>query len=212
MKNIPVFDTENGVASLVLKEIPYYQAAYIHVLDTLSPAALLEECVAFCRMLGAENIYASGHEYLQRYPLHAEILHMQVQRSDLPDTDASVIPLTEDKINSWQEIYNQKMSGVANASYMTQAETHKLCQAGGAYFIHRNGKLLGIGIASGDRIDAVASVEKGRGKDCILALNHALSCDMVHLEVASTNLPALKLYESLGFVKTSVVSQWFKIM
>ena len=34
MKDFPVFTTENGVASLILKEIPYRGEAYIHLRDS----------------------------------------------------------------------------------------------------------------------------------------------------------------------------------
>ena len=41
MKDFPLFTTENGVASLILKEIPYRSEAYIILRDTQSPEALL---------------------------------------------------------------------------------------------------------------------------------------------------------------------------
>ena len=62
MRDFPVFTTENGVGSLVLKEIPYRKVAYITIQDSLFPEAFLSECVDFCRAVGAERIYACGHE------------------------------------------------------------------------------------------------------------------------------------------------------
>ena len=41
MKDFPVFSTSYGVASLILKEIPYRQEAYIHIQSTLEPEQLL---------------------------------------------------------------------------------------------------------------------------------------------------------------------------
>lgn len=70
MKDFPCFATDDGVASLILKEIPYRQEAYIRFQD-VQPGRLapfLEECVSFCRMAGAEKIYAQGHRELARYP------------------------------------------------------------------------------------------------------------------------------------------------
>ena len=55
MKDFPVFTTENGVASLILKEVPYRGEAYIHLRDSQDPKALLEECVSFCAACGAEK-------------------------------------------------------------------------------------------------------------------------------------------------------------
>ena len=43
MRNIPFFDTPYGVASLVLKEIPYSAQAYITVQSALDLDKLLEE-------------------------------------------------------------------------------------------------------------------------------------------------------------------------
>ena len=56
MKDFPVFTTENGVASLILKEIPYRGEAYIHLRDSQNPKTLLEECVSFCAACGADKI------------------------------------------------------------------------------------------------------------------------------------------------------------
>ena len=50
MKDIPVFTTQNGVASLILQEIPAQGCAYIRLQATLSPEQLLTECIAFCNM------------------------------------------------------------------------------------------------------------------------------------------------------------------
>ena len=60
MRNIPVFTTEYGVGSLILREIPYRQEAYIRIQDTKEPEAFLGECVDFCKAAGAERIYGTG--------------------------------------------------------------------------------------------------------------------------------------------------------
>ena len=65
-----MFDTEFGIASLVLKEIPYKGIAYIILREVWDPEGLLMECVSFCRMVGAERVYATGHEALSQYPLY----------------------------------------------------------------------------------------------------------------------------------------------
>mgnify|MGYP003296108648 CR=1 FL=1 len=212
MKDIPVFDTENGVATLILKEIPYYQSAYIQIHDSVLPAAFVSECKDFCRLVGAEHIYAKGHSYLKNFPLYTEIWEMSVARNTLPDTDAALFPLTDDTLAQWIDIYNNKMSSVANAAYMTTSNAKMFREQGSGYFIHRGDELLGIGIAAGDHIVAVCSGKRGAGFDCMLALNHALSGEMAHLQVASMNISALRLYEKMGFIKTSVVSCWYEIL
>ena len=72
MRDFPIFTTDYGVSSLILREIPYRQEAYIHIQDVQPDgfADHLKECVSFCRMAGAERIFARGHEMLADYPQH----------------------------------------------------------------------------------------------------------------------------------------------
>ena len=212
MKDFPFFTTDNGVASLTLKEIPYTRTAYIKIQDTTQPGKLLEECVGFCKMAGAERIYGSNHSFLEQYPFHTQILRMSKLREEFADTDAALIPVMEDTIDRWREIYNDRMSGVANFSYMSASDGKELLRQGNGYFIHRDETLLGIGIASGEKIDAVIAVLPGAGEDVVLALNHALSGNQVVLEVASANEKAMRLYQKMGFLKTGEISRWYRLL
>ena len=212
MKDFPFFTTENGIASVTLKEIPYTKTAYIKILDTLHPERLVEECVGFCKMAGAEEIFGSNHPILEQYPIHTQILQMSRLREGLPETDAALFPVTEQTLDSWREIYNDRMSDVPNFSYMSVSESKALLQRGNGYFVHRGEVLLGIGIASGEKIDVVISVQPGFGEDVLLALNHVLSGDRAVLEVASTNGKAIRLYERMGFMKNCEVSRWFRLL
>ena len=211
MRDFPVFTTENGVGSIVLKEIPYSGDAYITIQDSATPTEFIDECVSFCRAVGAERIYASGHGFLSKYPLYTSVIQMNGVASHIPETEVCLFPVTEMTLNRWREIYNSKMVNVDNASYMSEKAAKELLQSSDAYFIHRNGELLGIGKASGNRIDCVASVMHGAGKEIVSALVHGLLSDPVILDVASTNHRAIRLYESLGFIKTKEVSRWYKI-
>ena len=108
-----MFDTQTGVSSLILKEIPYKQIAYIRV-QSVQPGGLeehLHECVSFCRMCGAEVILAQGHEELEKYPLHCAVLTMSGTISDR-EAPAMVFPVTEQTVRRWREIYNEKMAPV----------------------------------------------------------------------------------------------------
>ena len=100
MKDFPFFTTQNGIASLTLKEIPYSKAAYITIRDTQQPEELLEECIAFCKMAGAEEIFASNHSILDKYPLHTQIIRMSRPREGLQDTDAALFPVGEKTVTS----------------------------------------------------------------------------------------------------------------
>ncbi len=211
MRDIPVFTTENGVASLALKEIPYKGAAYITIQDTLQPDKLLRECVDFCKMAGAEQIYATGHAYLEKFPLYTSVLRMQRPREGMAEPDAALFPVTEKTIETFRSIYNEKMFFVPNAATMTKQDGQKLLTDGTGYFVHRGEILLGIGIVAGDEIKAVASCIPGVGRDVMLALASAIFGETVTLEVASNNLPARKLYEKLGFVAISQLRSWYNI-
>ena len=211
MRDIPVFTTQYGAASLVLRQIPYSGRAYIHLQASLQPEKLLEECVAFVRMAGAERIFACADASLEKYPLHTQVLRLSRLRNGLADTDAALFPVTEATLERWRGIYNERMKNVDQAAYMSILDARKMLLGGDAYFVHRNEELLGIGIAAGETVQAIASVKPGCGKETLLALNHALSGEKIIVEVASTNHKALGLYEDLGFVPVAVVSQWYQI-
>ena len=211
MKDLPVFTTEYGVASLVLKEIPYQQTAYVIIQDSLEPEKLVEECRSFCRACGAERIYAMGHECLARYQFHTAMWQMTCGRKTLADTDAALWPVQEKTLENWRKIYNEKVSRLPNGAWMTLVDGNEMLQKGDGYFIHRNGELLGIGRASVDMIDWVAALKPGAGREVVLALNHAVTEEILRLTVASVNEKAVKLYEGLGFVKVKEISRWYRV-
>lgn len=211
MKNIPVFSTEFGVGSLILREIPYKGIAYVRIESTQFPKEFIDECAQFCRMAGAERIYACGHSYLENYPFHTAIWRMTRVLEELPNTDAALMPVTESTLEQWLTIYNEKMANVDNSAFKNSGDGKALLERGDGYFVHRGNTLLGIGIAAGDTLDAVISVIPGAGQEVLLALTHALSCERIVLDVASTNTRAIRLYERLGFLKTAERSKWYKI-
>lgn len=209
MRDIPFFTTEYGVAALVLKEIPYQGTAYITILDASEPEELLAECKSFCKMCGAEKIYATGHLCLERYPFYTAMWEMRCPLDGLEDTDAALWPVQENTLEQWRSIYNDKVRRLPNGAWMTERGGQEMLEKGDGYYIHRGETLLGIGRASGDTIDWVASVTPGAGRDVVLALAHALWADAAVLTAASENVKALDLYTSLGFVKTKEISKWF---
>lgn len=212
MQDIPLFTTEYGAASLVLREVPYRQRAYIHLQASQEPEKLLAECIKFAKMSGAEEVFACGDAMLDKYPLHAKILRLSRLREGLADTDAALFPVTEASLEKWRCLYNERMQDVDQAAFMSMMDAKKLLGRRNGYFVHRDGQLLGIGIAAGETVEAIASVKPGCGKDTLLALNHALSGERIQVEVASTNEKALQLYESLGFILTADISRWYKVI
>ena len=212
MKDFPFFTTQYGVASLTLKQIPYNGVAYITIQDSADPKKLLQECCDFCRAVGAKSVVASGHCILQMYPMHTSVVAMRCQREGLGDTDAALFPVQKVTLERFRALYNDAMKTVDNAEYMSVADAEGVLQRGNGYFVHRNGELLGIGIAGCERIEAIVAVKPGCGETVLSALNHALSGECVEVEVATSNERAVRLYERLGFVQCKELSRWYKII
>ena len=211
MRDIPMFTTENGVTSLVLREIPFCGIAYVTIQSSLEVEKLLEECVTFCKMAGADRIYATGHEMLGRYPFHTAIWQLEKTRDGLPVTDAVIRPLTTETLELWRKLHNERMSGIPNSATLTRSDVEGYMQKGNAWFVYRGEKMLGLGVVSGDKIESIVSVVPGAGMDVLLALCSEVSGDTITLEVSSENLRALNLYRKLGFEKTEELSLWYDV-
>lgn len=212
MRNIPCFATDLGVGSLVLDQIPYTDTAYVYIQDSADAERFVDECAQFCRAAGAEKVFAAGHDVLEAYPVQYEVFEMCRPLEGVEDTQASVLPVAEGTLGRWLDLYREKMNGVDGAVYMSDADGKRLLLEGSGYFVHQNGQLLGIGKASGENVDAIASAVPGAGKTVLLALCHCLSGPMVRLKVASTNCRAIGLYRSLDFICTSVYRRWYRIL
>ena len=212
MRDFPIFTTENGVGSITLKEVTYKGIAYIKIQSSLQPEAFLQECTDFCKMAGAEKIYASGHEILEKYPLHTAIWQMSILRENLPKSNVALFPVTEKTADRWRNIYNEKMRPIPNSSTMACADMEELIKQGGGYFVHHGEELFGVGIARGDTVESVIATKPGVGREVMLALCGSLHSERVVLEVASTNARAIRLYENLGFTATAELSRWYDVL
>lgn len=211
MRDFPVFTTDHGVSSLVLKEIPYRQEAYITIQSVQEDgfAAHLEECMSFCRMAGADKIYAKGSGKLESYPLHCAVLEMRGTAWVDKEKMENLFPVTEATVSRWRDMYNEKMRSVDNAGTLEKRDEQKILESGGAYFVHHAGELLGIGWMDDTKLLAVASTVPGAGERVMHTLMSLVEGADMTLEVASTNEKAIRLYEKLGFLKTAEVSRWY---
>lgn len=210
MRDIPMFTTAYGVASLALSQIPYRGRAYIHVRSAVEGQleALVQECVAFCRAAGAKTVYWACQDR-QDLPYSA-VLEMRGQAAAEPALTQSLFPVTAQTVGKWRQIHNERMQDVDHAAYLTEAD-EKMLLSCGAYFIHRDGELLGIGWLEEDTIRAIASVRPGAGESVAHTLMSLAQGDL-RLEVAATNTRAIRLYEKLGFVKVRELQRWYEII
>lgn len=211
MRDIPVFTTEYGVVSLVLREIPYRQEAYICIQSSCQPKELLEECIGFCRACGAEKIYARNHEFLEKYPLHTAILKMRgIARIDENKVE-HLWPVTEETVSQWRQFMNERLKDVDNAATLDGTSEKEILERGGACFVHKNGELLGGGWLANGELLLIAAAVPGAGERVMHTLMSLQPDEPIELEVASTNTRAIRLYEKLGFVKASELRQWYKV-
>lgn len=213
MRDFPIFTTEYGVSSLVLKEIPYRNEAYIRIRDVQAGyfAEHLQECISFCRMCGAEAIFAEGNEKLSEYPLYTSVYRMQGKARSEEEKIASLFPVTEQTVSQWRRIYNEAMRSVDNAGTLESREEKRIVDSGSAYFVHRSGQLLGIFWLEGTKLLAIAAVQKGAGETLMHTMMSLLEGEQMELEVASTNQRAIRLYERVGFLKTAELSRWYRV-
>ena len=212
MQDFPMFTTEYGVASLILKEVPYRQEAYIIIQSTEQPVELLKECVSFCLMVGAEKIYARGHEILETYPIHCDIYEMRGSVDVEEEKVENLWPVTEETIGSWRQFLNKQMRPIDNAGTLDKKSEKEILEQGGAYFVHKAGKLLGAGWLVGEELMIIAAAEKGTGDRVFHTLLSATSPEQVHLQVASTNVRAIRFYEKMGMVKTAELRRWYRVL
>ena len=214
MRDFPIFTTEFGVSSLILKEIPYRGEAYIRIRDVSEGYfnEHLTECVSFCRMCGAQRIFAEGNSLLEQYPLYTAVYLMKGTAQSEMDKMASLFPVTEETVSRWRNLYNEAMRTVDNAGTLETRDEKQILSSGGAYFVHDNGALLGIFWLEDRKLLAIAAVKKGAGERVMHTMMSLLEGEQITLEVASTNSKAIRLYENLGFLKTAELTRWHRVL
>lgn len=208
MRNIPVFTTESGVASLVLEEIPYKKEAYIRIHSAESPREFLQECVDFCKAVGAENIFATGHGFLNVFPVHTQLVRMRCKGDMLSSSDLELRSVNEDTLPLWCDLYNTNMRNVPNASTMVASKVRGLLKSKNCCLVYEDQQLVGIGMTSSEQVDAIVSLIPGKGTEIMRALCKSLTGEYVNVEVASNNTAAVKLYRKLGFTEVETIAIW----
>ncbi len=212
MKDFPFFTTESGLSSLILREVPYRQEAYIHIQDVQPEGfeAHLQECLSFCRMVGAQKIYARGHCALEGYPT-ASIYEMRGTAWVDPAQLAQVFPVTEKTVGQFRQLLNEKLRSVDHAATLTAAREPEILASSGACFVHDRGELLGLGWLEDTRLLVVAAVKPGAGERVMHSLMSLAEGQIITLEVAAANTRAIRFYERLGFLKTGEALRWHRV-
>ena len=215
MKNIPVFTAANGVASLVLQEIQHSRKAYVLIRSVwTTAAALLEECVSFCRMVGAEEIYASW-ETAELPGKHAyDLIGMACQKADLPrGNPVALAPLTPENGQDYLRIYNQCFRQVSGAATYGDRDLQRLYDTDTAWLAVVDGQYAAVAEISKEGLEGIGVLPefRGLGYDLAIAVLQMVPALTVRLKVASTNEKALVLYTRLGFTEEKTVSRWWKV-
>lgn len=99
MKDIPVFSCPDGIATLILREVPFRGEGYILVRGVFGTLeGLLAECAGFCRAAGAERLFAAGEADFSGYPAAIRILGRSAPRESLLPAPEAVrlVPVTEE--------------------------------------------------------------------------------------------------------------------
>ena len=211
MKDFPIFETEWGIASLTLREVPYRQEAYIQIRASQEPEELLKECISFCRMVGAERVYAWGDDCLESRPVQGAIWEMRGEASVDESLVEHLWPVTEATVGKWRAMMNERLSGVDHSGTLESRQEKEIVASGGAYFVHRDGELLGGGWIQDGEVKLVAAFQPGAGLRVMHTLMSLAPGQHIRLEVVSTNARAIRLYEKLGFIRTAELFRWYRV-
>ena len=124
MTDLPVFTAADGLATLILHEIPAKREAYILVRTVFGTLdGLLRECAAFCRGAGAEHVYAGGAADFSGYPVFVRLIERSAEFPAPAQTDCAVEPVTQDTAERWAALYNDRFRAVPSAQSCGFAET-----------------------------------------------------------------------------------------
>ena len=202
MKDIPIFTSTEGIASLILREIPQRREAYVLIRGIFSDIdRMMSECERFCRAAGAERVYFSGEGDFSAYPVHARLIWRSIRRAALPASGATLVPVTMETAGDWLAHYQARFAAVPLA--------RSCVDTADAWFIRDGGRTIGIGQLCGDELRTVAALAPGRGADCVAALASLSSAERLRLLCAMENAPAMALYDRLGFDRGEMKEIWY---
>lgn len=219
MKNIPLFTSAYGAATLILKELSWSGNAYVLVRSVWQGQieALLAECRDFCRAVGAENIFAVDHGSgcdLPGTPDY-EMITMACAKDRLPPPrhPVELEPLTEENSDAYLSIYNECFRQVPSAASYNKKSLISLYGEDLAWLARVGDTYAAVAELSKTGLEGIAVLPAYRGLGFDLA---AQVLQMVprlrpELRVASTNVRALALYQRLGFSEIGERKPWYRL-
>lgn len=220
MNNIPVYLSQGGTATLILREIPHKQTAYI-ILRSFLPQMLplmIQDCVSFCKNCGAERCLLSTADpkVSLTLPKAYEIFYMRAQKDLLPPciTPVCLAPMAPENESIYQRIYNRCFRDVSHALTYEQEQLERIYREGQQAFVALtpDGCPCGMGELHGNELAAVGLLPEFRGQGKALTLSLLAQCPgpELTLTVVSDNERAIGLYEALGFTITGTESVWYE--
>ena len=217
MKNIPMFTSSCGLATLILKEIAWNGRAYVLVRSVWNDqtAALLDECRSFCRAVGAEEIYASWDA--EELPAeHAwDMIDMACPKSALPAPRQTVEleQATPETAEDYLRIYNQCFRDVPAAASYDRKSLEPLYGEELIWLAKVHGQYAAVAEISKEGLEGIAVLPefRGLGYDLAAAVLRMVPSTEVRLKVASTNVRARRLYDRLGFAETGISRRWYRL-
>lgn len=215
MKNIPMFTSAYGVATLVLREIGWNGHAYVLVRSVWNgqTAELLEECRSFCRAVGADTVWACW-ETNELPAEHAyDMITMARPKAGLPAPDRAVEleQVTPETAEAYLRIYNQCFRDVPSAASYDRKSLEPLYGEDLAWLARVDGQYAGVAEISKEGLEGIAVLPefRGLGRNLALSVLPMVPSVTLRLKVASTNLRAIALYERLGFAPEKLERRWY---
>ena len=217
MKNIPMFTSSYGLATLILKEIAWNGRAYVLVRSVWNDqiAALLDECRSFCRAVGAEEIYASWDA--EELPAeHAwDMIDMACPKSALPAPRQTVEleQAAPETAEDYLRIYNQCFRDVPAAASYDRKSLEPLYGEDLIWLAKVRGQYAAVAEISKEGLEGIAVLPefRGLGFDLAAAVLRMVPSTEVRLKVASTNVRARRLYDRLGFAEVGISRRWYRL-
>ncbi len=214
MKDIPVFSCPDGIATLILREVPFRGEGYILVRGVFGTLeGLLAECAGFCRAAGAERLFAAGEADFSGYPAAIRILGRSAPRESLLPAPEAVrlVPRHGGNGSGLGAGIQRPLPGRACSGELQPGGGARAGRGRrgpvdlGRCGAHRPGRVRG------GELLAVAALQPGAGERCVRALAAQCTGPEVRLTCAEENGRAMRLYDRLGFSHGAEERVWFSI-